>query len=89
MKNRLFHCIAVASCLAAPFAPAQAGERETIGEDARRWVDLQKSGEAAERSPDGMPGEIAERVWQRYAESFSYPIPERFEREGFVDSGGN
>jgi Ni/Co efflux regulator RcnB len=89
MKNRLFHCIAAAGCLAAPFAPAQAGEHDAIGEDARRWVDLQKSGEAAERSPDGMPGEIAERVWQRYVESFSYPIPERFEREGFVDSGGN
>lgn len=86
MKNCLFQFIAVASCLAAPFALAQATEREAIGEDARKWIDLQVSGDAAERSPDGMPGEVAERVWQRYVESFSYPIPERFERDSFVES---
>ena len=73
--------------MSAPLALAQAAERETFGEDARRWVDLQVSGNAAERSPDGMSGEIAERVWQRYVESFSHPIPERFERDSFVDSG--
>lgn len=87
MKLLSFQTLALAVSLSAPLALAQAAEREAFGEDARRWVDLQVSGDAAERSPDGMPGEIAERVWQRYVESFSHPIPERFEREGFVESG--
>ena len=87
MKHLPFQSLVLAACLTAPLALAHAAERETFGEDARKWVDLQVSGDAAERSPDGMPGEIAERGWQRYVESFSHPIPERFEREGFVEGG--
>jgi hypothetical protein len=28
-----------------------------------------------------MPGEVADRVYQRYLQSFTHPIPEQFERE--------
>lgn len=75
----------VTSSVTVTASAAESTARQAMGTDARQWVDLQISGEAAERSPDGMPGEIAERVWQRYVESFSHPIPEKFEREGFVE----
>ena len=63
MKLLSFQSLVFAACVSTPLALAQAAERETFGEDTRRWIDLQMSGDAAERSPDGMPGEIAERVW--------------------------
>lgn len=87
MKQFPSVCLFAALAVAAPLSMALATEREAMGEDARNWIDLQVSGEAAERPADGMPGEIAERVWQRYIDSFTHPIPERFERDSFVDSG--
>ena len=37
-----------------------------------------------------VPGEIADRTFQRYADSFSQPIPETLNRDEFIsdDSGG-
>ncbi|MGB0955913.1 MAG: DUF3613 domain-containing protein [Panacagrimonas sp.] len=32
---------------------------------------------------------MAERVFQRYADSYSHPIPEQLDREGFVSEGGD
>lgn len=74
------------AALAAPLTVG-ASEREALGKDARNWIEFQISGEAAERSPDGFSGEVAERVWQRYLDSFAHPIPERFERDRFIEGG--
>ena len=52
---------------------------------ARDWLELQTSGRAASPVARPMPGDIAERSYQRYAESFSQPIPEKLDREGFLD----
>lgn len=57
---------------------------------ARDWLELQKSGSAASAVDRPMPGEIADRSFQRYADSFSQPIPETLNREEFLseNSGG-
>ncbi len=71
-------------------ASAIAAEPQPVGDQTRHWVDLQTSGTVASPEERTLPGEIAERSYQRYAESFSQPIPETFAREGFVsDSGGD
>lgn len=55
------------------------------GEATREWLRYQRSGDHASVSERPMPGDVAERVYQRYLQSFSHPIPETFERErGFT-----
>lgn len=60
-------------------------ETAPFGENARDWVRLQVSGDAAESPPAGFNAEIADRVWKRYSESFENEIPESFERESFSE----
>ena len=62
-------------------ASAMADEnRAAYGDDARAWLQLQTKPEN-KAPPRGLPGEAADRVYQRYLQSFTRPIPERFERE--------
>lgn len=71
-------------------APAMAAEPQPVGDQTRDWIELQASGTTASPVERGLPGDIAERSYQRYAESFSQEIPERLGREGFLsESGGN
>jgi hypothetical protein len=58
-----------------------------LGADTRNWVELQASGRASLGAIRPMPGEVAEKVYERYLESFENRIPERYERERFVSSG--
>lgn len=58
------------------------------GSAAEAWLELQKSGTAASATPRPMPGEIADRSYERYANSFSTPIPNELGREGFLSGGG-
>lgn len=55
---------------------------------ARDWMELQKSGSAASPVARPLPGELADRTFQRYADSFSQPIPETLDREEFLSQGG-
>lgn len=55
---------------------------------AEAWLELQKSGTAASPTPRPLPGEIADRSYERYANSFSTPIPTELGREGFISGGG-
>ena len=61
-------------------APATGAE---LGSDTRQWLDLQKTPEAQAQASRPVPGEVAEQVYQRYVNSFKYPIPEQFKRESF------
>lgn len=63
------------------------GAAGAVGPETRAWVDLQASGTAASSAARPMPGDIAERVYQRHADSFAHPIPESLGREGFVEQG--
>lgn len=77
-----------AAGLASP-ALAQGSEEQRIGEQTRAWVDLQASGTQASTAERPMTGELAERVYQRYLDSFTHPIPEQFQREAFTSDGEN
>ncbi|MCX4189645.1 DUF3613 domain-containing protein [Methylophaga sp. OBS3] len=47
-----------------------------MGEQTRYWLEWQSSGGAASSQPQPMSGPVAAKVYQRYIDSFSYPIPE-------------
>jgi hypothetical protein len=49
-----------------------------IGARTREWLDVQRRA-SPDRTPRPLPSEAETRAFQRYLESFSHPIPERFE----------
>lgn len=80
-------------CLLAPLASAQEAAGASAAPSApagsaRDWIELQKSGAAASAVARPLPGELADRSFQRYADSFSQPIPETLNREEFLSEGG-
>lgn len=55
-----------------------AGEVTDVGDTTRNALDKQRRGVGAvENRP--MLKDVADRTYERYLESFTYPIPERFE----------
>lgn len=58
------------------------------GTEARAWTQLQASGQAAVADLRPLPGEVADKVYQRYLDSFGQPIPESFQRESFTGGSG-
>ncbi|HZP11886.1 MAG TPA: DUF3613 domain-containing protein [Nevskiaceae bacterium] len=72
--------LALAVMLALSGAAIADENRAAYGDQARAWIELQKSPQN-KAPPTGLPGEAADRVYQRYLQSFTRPIPERFERD--------
>lgn len=70
-------------------AVASAGSVAPLGTHTRAWLELQKSGDAAGGPVRPLPGEVADKVWNRYLNSFGQPIPAGFQRERFVGGGGS
>ena len=68
-------------------ASAQSQDTQRIGEQTRAWLDLQAGGTQASAAERPVTGELAERVYQRYLDSFTHPIPEQFSRESFTSDG--
>jgi hypothetical protein len=52
-----------------------------VGEETRRWLELQSSGAAASKNPQTVSGPVADAIYQRYVESFTHPIPEFYKNE--------
>ncbi|MGH8445214.1 MAG: DUF3613 domain-containing protein [Solimonas sp.] len=67
---------------------AQASPLPRIGGDTLTWLELQKSPSAQVTDVRPVPGEVAEQVYQRYVNSFKFPIPAEFKRDNFVQGGG-
>lgn len=59
-----------------------------FGAGTRSWIDLQVGGSAASTTARPLPGDAASNVYERYANSFKHPIPEKFNRESFASDGG-
>jgi len=59
-----------------------------VGTDTRAWLELQRSGAASTPQVQPVPGEVADKVYQRYLNSFDQPIPAEFDRESFVGRSG-
>lgn len=79
------------SLVATAFAVTAAHGAETndVGPTVREALEMQRSGEhSAPMRP--MLEDVADRSYERYLESFTHPIPERFERDDSFspDSGG-
>jgi len=47
---------------------------EVFGDQTRAWLKLQRSGQAAGH-PQPVTSDVANRIYKRYADSFSQPIP--------------
>lgn len=58
--------------------PALPTERRQVGDATRHLLDMQREGRAASPTPRPLAGEIASLSYQRYLDSFKFPIPERF-----------
>lgn len=54
-----------------------------LGGDTRAWLGLQASNNAALGWARPLPGDAADRVYQRYLASFAQPIPAKFDRADF------
>ena len=96
--------LAVAMLLTLPSVSALGGECEPVpvsaftadpgpldparvGESTRAWLNFQCSGQAA-GTAHPQPGAAATRTYARYLNSFGHPIPEFYQREGFIKGGG-
>ena len=58
-----------------------------FGSQTRLWLSTQASGSSAVTEERPMPGEVATLVYQRYLQSFTYPIPLRFTSDSFTAGG--
>lgn len=86
MRSEATFLIGAAVLLAA--AAAAARDSKPVGTETRGWIALQKSPMTTAKGPvRGLPGEAAERVYQRYLQSFTHPIPERYDRDRFASEG--
>ena len=78
-----------------PFAAlAQSGAAappagQGFGSQTRLWLGTQTSGVSAVTDERPMPGEVATLVYQRYLNSFTHPIPERYESNSFKSSASS
>ena len=75
---------AAAAPVATPVAAPVAGQG--FGWATRNWLAIQTSGAYAVTEDRPMPGEAATLVYQRYLNSFTHPIPERYEKDSFKTS---
>jgi hypothetical protein len=63
------------------------GTEYHLGDEVRAWTDLQKSGVASTPTVQPIPGEVADKVYDRYLKTFDYPIPQAFERTTMTGGG--
>lgn len=54
-----------------------------LGQATRAWTELQRSNVAALGWARPLPGDAADKIYQRYQNSFGQPIPETFTRKSF------
>lgn len=88
-----FYRHALAALLLAAALPAAAQEPTppavVPGAESRAWMELQQSGTEASGATRPLPGEIADNVYQRYADSFKQPIPAEFKRQSASSDDGS
>ncbi len=61
---------------------AASAEKGEIGQATAQWLELQKSGAAAAPEPRPLPGDVAQRNYQRYLRSFEREVPDAFQQGG-------
>lgn len=53
-------------------------DRPAHGQSVARLLELQRSGRLATPRPQTLSGEVQSRVYRRYLESFTHPIPDDY-----------
>lgn len=77
MLRKLITAVASLIMLCAAEAAFSDSSRERpVGEETRRWLELQSSGVAASKSRQTVTGPVADAIYRRYVDSFKHPIPE-------------
>ncbi len=62
------------------------GATDVMGENSRDWLELQRGGEQSSLHEQRLTPAVQDRVYQRYLDSFEYPIPENFfSRDQFLE----
>lgn len=84
IPNAMIRWAASALLCAAGAAVAAEAPPPRVGDDTRAWLALQTDGSAATDTAAPMPGEVADKVYQRYLKTFENTVPEQFERESFT-----
>lgn len=84
-KATMFLLLGSLSLAASAEGAGKPGEK--VGDETRAWTQLQAGGSAASTVERPMSGDVAERVYDRYANSFNHPIPDQFKRDSFVEQG--
>lgn len=93
---KCYSVVIVLSLLAGMIAPLHAVDTRPAGplpdtpvkaeEGSRDWLDLQRQGEQASATHQQLPPAVQDRIYQRYLDSFEFPIPENFySRDRFVE----
>lgn len=59
------------------------------GSATRLWLDRQRQGQQAAAQPQPLSGPVQEEIYERYQNSFSHPIPKRFESESISSGSGS
>jgi hypothetical protein len=59
-----------------------------FGAETRNWTALQIGGASASKEERPLPGEVSTKVYERYVQSFTHPIPEKLGRDSFSSSSG-
>ncbi len=55
-----------------------------LGAETRAWTSLQRSNNATLGWARPLPGDAADKIYQRYLNSFGQPVPETFTRKSFT-----
>ncbi len=63
---------------AAAGAEHRTDKNTATGDKTREWLALQREGHAASDQPQAVSGPVAAKIYRRYQDSFTYPIPEYF-----------
>jgi hypothetical protein len=87
--NKLLMILALTMSFAALADDKDKDSAYHLGDEVRAWTDLQKNDVATDRVVQPMPGEIADKVYDRYLKTFDYPIPKTFDRESFASGSGS
>ncbi|GAB3674797.1 DUF3613 domain-containing protein [Salinisphaera aquimarina] len=87
MKDQWVAVMLMGACAVAA-GSAHAGDVNDIGPTVENALEMQSSGgQAAPTRP--MLKDVADRTYERYLESFTYPIPEQFDRDASFSADGN
>lgn len=68
---------------------AEAAPPGSMGTATRHWLALQRDGRLAAGKPQALPGPVMEKIHERYLNSFTHPVPERFVSEKVGSGGGS